>query len=93
ENCPLSILEAYAQATPVIASDIGGIPELVNDGETGYLIPANDTESIKAAAIQLMEMSEEDYEIMKQKSFKKAQEEYTEELHYRRLIDIYNHVK
>ena len=92
ENCPLSILEAYAQATPVIASDIGGIPELVDDGETGYLIPAGDRESMKAAIQQMMEMLENDYQLLKEKSFKKVQEEYTEEIHYRRLIDIYNHV-
>jgi len=37
ENMPLSILEAFAHARPVIGSDIGGIPELVVDGETGRL--------------------------------------------------------
>src|SRR5262249_8776576 len=35
ENAPLSVLEAYALHRPVIGSDIGGIPELIRDGETG----------------------------------------------------------
>ena len=37
ENCPLTILEAFFAKTPVIASRIGGIPELVKDKENGLL--------------------------------------------------------
>lgn len=37
ENSPLSILEAMAYAKPIVATRIGGIPELVKDGETGFL--------------------------------------------------------
>jgi glycosyltransferase involved in cell wall biosynthesis len=37
ENAPLSVLEAYALGKPVIGSSLGGIPELVRPGETGYL--------------------------------------------------------
>jgi len=37
ENNPLAILEAFALAKPVIGSNLGGIPELVKDGQTGYL--------------------------------------------------------
>ena len=42
ENCPMSVLEAMAQGKPVIASRIGGIPELVTHKETGFLFnPGN----------------------------------------------------
>ena len=37
ENCPFSVMESQIYGTPVIASDIGGIPELVGDGYTGEL--------------------------------------------------------
>ena len=37
ENNPLMILESFALGKPVIGSDLGGIPELVQDGQTGYL--------------------------------------------------------
>jgi glycosyltransferase involved in cell wall biosynthesis len=36
ENSPLTIYESFAVGLPVIGSDIGGIPELVTDGERGY---------------------------------------------------------
>ena len=42
ENQPVSITEALATGTPVIASDLGGIPELIQDGDQGYLFPAGD---------------------------------------------------
>jgi len=42
ENCPMSVLEAMSYAKPVIGSRMGGIPELVADGETGLLFePGN----------------------------------------------------
>ena len=42
DNCPMSVLEAMAFGKPVLGSDIGGIPELIVHGETGYLFPPND---------------------------------------------------
>jgi glycosyltransferase involved in cell wall biosynthesis len=42
ENNPLTILESFAQGTPVIGSDIGGIPELVTHDGTGAIVPPND---------------------------------------------------
>jgi len=41
ENCPLVALEALAAGTPVIGARIGGIPELIQDGQTGYLFSPN----------------------------------------------------
>lgn len=42
ENCPMSILESFASKKPVIGSNIGGIPELINDQEDGLLFePGN----------------------------------------------------
>lgn len=46
ENCPVAILEAMSYGKPVVASDIGGIPELVVHRETGLLFPPGDREAL-----------------------------------------------
>jgi len=46
ENLPLAIIEAMACGAPVVASDVGGIPELVVPDETGLLFPASDPEAL-----------------------------------------------
>jgi glycosyltransferase involved in cell wall biosynthesis len=43
----LSLLEAMASGTPVIASRIGGLPEVVRDGETGYLVTPDDVDELR----------------------------------------------
>jgi len=49
ENFPIVIVEAMLAGLPVIARPIGGIPEQVEDGVTGYLEPGNDAASLRAA--------------------------------------------
>jgi glycosyltransferase involved in cell wall biosynthesis len=46
ENYPFAILEAFALSRPVLGTRIGGIPELVRDGETGWTAEPADAESI-----------------------------------------------
>lgn len=46
EGMPLAILEAWAAGLPVVASRVGGVPELVADGRTGLLFPAADDEAL-----------------------------------------------
>lgn len=53
ENCPFSILESISFGTPVIGSNIGGIPELIKDGVTGLLFEAGNADDLKAKIKQL----------------------------------------
>lgn len=46
ENAPLGVLESFALGKPVIGARIGGIPELVRDGETGWLFDSGDSEQL-----------------------------------------------
>lgn len=54
ENLPYSVMEAMAWCRPVVATAVGGLPDLVDEGKTGYLVPSNDHEAL---ANRLCEMS------------------------------------
>ena len=49
ENFPHTVVEALAVGTPVIATDVGGVPEVVTDGANGLLVPAGDAAALGAA--------------------------------------------
>ena len=46
ENCPFSVMESITQGTPALGADIGGIPELIEEGVTGELFRAGDAEDL-----------------------------------------------
>ncbi len=54
EGQPRVVLEAYAAGVPVLASDVGGLPELVEDGRSGFLLPRTDPEAWTAAMQKLL---------------------------------------
>ncbi|HEX6724967.1 MAG TPA: glycosyltransferase [Gaiella sp.] len=54
ENLPHTLLEALAAGTPVIATAVGGIPEVVRDGENGLLVPPRDAAAIASAIDRLV---------------------------------------
>jgi Glycosyltransferase len=55
DPCPLGVLEALGVGVPVVASRIGGIPEIVDDGIDGLLVPPGDPVALAAAVMTLGE--------------------------------------
>ncbi|GAB1715073.1 MAG: glycosyl transferase [Nitrobacter sp.] len=55
EACATVIMEAMACGKAVVATDIGGMPDLVDSGETGLLVPAGDTLALRQAMQQLLD--------------------------------------
>ena len=58
EGNPLCIMEAMAAGRAVVSTAVGGIPELVTDGESGLLVAAGDAAGLSAAMVRLMEDAE-----------------------------------
>lgn len=53
EGIPVSLMEAMASRVPVVATNISGIPELVQPGKTGYLVPAADADALADAVWEI----------------------------------------
>lgn len=66
EGLSCSIIEAMASGLPVIATNVGGNPELIKDGESGYLVPVGDVAALSEAIRNLAD------DPMKRKSFGEA---------------------
>jgi glycosyltransferase involved in cell wall biosynthesis len=88
ENQPFSILEAFAAGKPVVASDLGGLSELVAHRERGLLVPPGDTEALAKAMRWMITHSSEAKE-MGVNAHQYALSHHTPELHYQKLMDIY----
>ncbi len=54
ESFGLAALEAMACETPVIATRVGGLPEVVRDGETGFLVEVGDTQTMAQRAVEIL---------------------------------------
>lgn len=88
ENQPLSILEAFASGKPVIASNIGGIPELVKDRERGILVPPGDVKAL-TEALAWVSKNPSSVNRMGKNAYEYAKKEHNAEIHYQRLMEIY----
>lgn len=88
EGFPMVIVEAMAYAKPVIAPRIGGIPEIVNDGETGLLCTPGDIDELTQRIQYLWERPNLCRQ-MGEAARAKAAREYSPERYYQRLFELY----
>lgn len=89
EGLPLSILEAMRAGLPVIASDVGGVSEAVEDDVNGFLIPKGDAELLKDKLAALLN-SEELRLRMGEASRKKFRKSFTISRMVEKTISVYN---
>ena len=88
EGLPNVVLEAFAYERPVVATAVGGVPEVVVDGENGWLVPSQDPEKL-AAAITKMIRDSESRKRMGKAGRKKVEREFTFDAQTPQLVEIY----
>ena len=88
EGLPLSILEAQATKVPVLASSTAGIPEVISDGETGFLIPAEDADGYAACLVNLLK-SPRLYHSVAENAYRRTTLEHNWGTLCRRISDLY----
>ena len=87
ENCPFSVMESIMYGTPVVGADIGGIPELIDDGKTGLLFESGNVNALERAINKIREnasLAEEMHKNCLNKEFDTVKE-YTEK--YLKIIE------
>lgn len=89
ENNPLSIIEAYSVGVPVIGANIGGIPEIIIEGETGYLFEMKNVDCLTEIITKSNSLSNEEYITLANHSIKFAQDKFNKEQYIERLVDFY----
>jgi glycosyltransferase involved in cell wall biosynthesis len=88
EGLPLAIIEAMSIGLPVIASDVGGIPEVVAQGVTGLLVTPEDPSALAGAIRQLL-VREEDRRRMGNAALRVARESYGLDTMVDRYVALY----
>lgn len=88
EGMPMVLLEAAAAGLPIVATMVGGNPEVVRDGTTGYLVPPRDDEALAGAMLRLMTLPEEERRAMGGRGREEVEQHYG----LARVVDRYEAV-
>lgn len=87
ENNPLSIIESLSLGTPVLGANIGGIPEIIENGVNGMLFETKNKTDLESKIIKMMKT---DFEY--QTIYSNSNRKFSSEIYYTRLLEIYQHV-
>jgi glycosyltransferase involved in cell wall biosynthesis len=88
ENCPVTALESLSHGTPLLASDLGGLPEIVNDEVNGLLFPPGDHQRLAQQAVRLL-LDRELAGQLGAAALETFQRDYSPDAHFTRLSALY----
>lgn len=91
ESFGIVILEAMSQKIPVIATKVGGIPEIVVDGETGILVPPKDVKNLAEAILELYR-NKELRDKIGERGYVRYKEKFTVEKMVEKTLKIYEDI-
>ena len=80
EGMPVVVLEAMASRRPVVATSVASIPEMLEDGISGLLVPPGDSEALADAMVKLMDADPEDRRAMTEKAYERVRTTYSEDV-------------
>lgn len=89
ENNPVIVMEAYSVGVPVIGSRVGGIPEIVIDSETGYLVNFSRKELARSQLSSALDLNQDEYNRLSANAARFYEAHFTVETHVTKLISIY----
>lgn len=92
ENNPMTIVEAYSLGTPVIGANIGGIPEIIIEGKTGFLFESGNAKSLENSLTLSLKLTREEYSAMSEAAYDFYKQNFSEEHHYEELMKFYQSV-
>jgi glycosyltransferase involved in cell wall biosynthesis len=91
DNCPMTILEAMAAGVPVVASKVGGLPDLIEEGKTGFFCDPLEAASLSAAVEGVLLNPSAAGEVARH-ARQRARERFHPEVIARRHLEIYREV-
>lgn len=89
ENNPMTIIEAYSVGTPVIGASIGGIPEIVLDGNTGFKFESGNVDDMRTVIEKADSISANEYAKISANTIKFANDNLSKENYWNKLIGFY----
>lgn len=90
ENNPLTIIESYAYGKPVIGSNIGGIPEIIEEGKTGFTFETFNCKSLETTIDKALHVSAKEYRLLSTNARSFADKYFNADKHFNSLMNIYN---
>jgi len=92
ENNPMTIVESYSLGTPVIGAAIGGISEIVLEGDTGFVFESGSVKSLIQALYKSSKLGVNDYMQQKKQAYRFGLDNFSREVHYKKLMEFYKQI-
>ena len=89
ENAPVSVLESYALGKPCIGARIGGITELIREGETGFLFESGSVEDLAEVLSQVSAMPDDQLRLLGRSGRHWVEDNFSSSLYVERLLSLY----
>ncbi|MDZ7361452.1 MAG: glycosyltransferase [candidate division KSB1 bacterium] len=92
DNSPLVIYESFSMGRPVIATTLGGMPELIEDGVNGRLFAPKDASGLSRIINEMLDAGESHRRAMGRAARATAEREFDPEVHYQKIYEVYKNL-